>query len=290
MHETILITGATGTVGTQLLKTLSNLEVKVRAGVHSIIKGEKLKLPHVELCEIEFQKPESLKAAMTGVDRVFMITPFTEDQVELGKVTIDAAKAAGVKHFVKLSALGAGAEPGIQLGRWHREMEKYLEASGLTYTIIRPATFMQNFANYTGDSIINEDTIYLPLGAGKVSYIDVRDIATIACHVLTSDKFFNQTIEITGPEAISCQEVAKAISDATGKDVKYVDVPEEAARKAMLDMHMPEKLVDAMMELHAVCKAGHASNVSDTSEKILNHKGHNIQEFAKQYSECFLPE
>src|SRR5688572_23212378 len=186
MHETILITGATGTVGTQLVKTLSNLEVKVRAGVHSIIKGEKLKLPHVELCEIEFHKPDSLKAAMTGADRVFMITPFSEDQVELGKVTIDAAKAAGVKHFVKLSALGADAEPGIQLGRWHREVEKHLEGSGLTYTIIRPASFMQNFVNYTGGSIINENTIYMPLGDGKVSYIDVRDIAIIACHVLTS--------------------------------------------------------------------------------------------------------
>lgn len=290
MNETILITGATGTVGTQLVKTLSNLEVKVRAGVHSIIKGENLKLPHVELCEIEFHKPGSLKAAMTGVDRVFMITPVTEDQVELGKVTIDAAKAAGIKHFVKLSALGAGAEPGIQLGRWHREMEKYLEDSGLTYTIIRPATYMQNFVNYFGDSIKNEDTIYMPLGDGKVSYIDVRDIATIACHVLTSDKYFNQVLEITGPEAISCQEVAKAISDAVGKDIKYVDVPEEAARKAMLDMHMPEGIVNAMMELHAICKAGHAGTISDTSEKIMHHKGHNIQEFAKQYSECFLPE
>jgi uncharacterized protein YbjT (DUF2867 family) len=290
MQETILITGATGTVGTQLVKTLSNLNVKVRAGVHSIIKGEKLKLPHVELCEIEYHKPESLKVAITGVDRVFMITPFTENQVELGKAIIDAAKNAGVKHVVKLSASGADSEPGIQLGRWHREVEKYLEASGLNYTILRPATFMQNFVNYFADSIKNNDTIFLPLGEGKVSFVDVRDIATIACYVLTSDKFFGQALEITGPDALSCNDIAKAISEATGKEIKYVDVPEEDARKAMLDMHMPEGIVNAMMELHAICKAGYAANISDTTEKITGHKGHDIHNFAHQYSECFLPE
>src|SRR5688572_549197 len=192
MEETILITGATGTVGNQVVKKLSNLDVKVRAGVHSLIKGENLKFPNVEVCELKFHKPESLKAVFTGVDRVFMITPMTEDQVEIGKSLIDAAKAAGVKHVVKLSAAGAELEHTIQLGRWHREVEKYLEESGLNYTILRPASFMQNFVDYYGNSIRKENKIYLPLGNGKVSFIDARDIADVAACVLTSDKYYNQ--------------------------------------------------------------------------------------------------
>ena len=287
MQETILITGATGTVGSHVVKKLSNLNVKVRAGVHSIIKGENLKYPNVEICEMEFHKPSSLQAAFTGVDRVFMITPVTEDQVEIGKLLIDAAKAAGVKHVVKLSAAGAEAENGIQLGRWHSEVEKYLEESGLHYTILRPASYMQNFVNYYSDSIRKENKIYLPLGNSKVSFIDARDIAEVADAVLTSDKYFNQTLYITGPEALTMEEIAERISEATGRKIEYVDVPEEEARKGMLSLQMPEWMVDAMMELHGVCKAGQAADVADTTQKITGHKGHTFRDFCQQYAECF---
>ncbi|MFC5270473.1 SDR family oxidoreductase [Adhaeribacter terreus] len=287
MQETILITGATGTVGNQVVKKLSNLNVKVRAGVHSIIKGENLKYPNVELCEIEYHKPESLKAAFTGVDRIFMITPMSEDQVEIGKLLIDAAKEAGVKHVVRLSAAGAEAENGIQLGRWHREVEKYLEDSGLTYTILRPASFMQNFVNYYGNSIRTDNKIYLPLGHGKVSFIDARDIADVADCVLTSDKFYNQALYITGPEALTGEEVAQAISEATGRQIEFVDVPEDAAREGMKQMNMPDWMVNAMMELHQICKAGHAATVTDTTEKVTGHKGHTFRDFCHQYADCF---
>lgn len=287
MQETILITGATGTVGSQVVNKLSNLNVIVRAGVHSIIKGENLKYPNVELCEIEYHKPESLKAAFTGVDRVFMITPMTEDQVEIGKLLIDAAKKSGIKHVVKLSAAGAELENGIQLGRWHREVEKYLEESGLNYTILRPASFMQNFINYYGHSIRNDNKIYLPLGHGKVSFIDARDIANVAGCVLTSDQYYNQALYITGPEALTGEEIAQAISKATGRPIEFIDVPEEAARQGMQQMQMPAWMVDAMMELHQVCKAGQAATVTDTTEKVTGHKAHTFQDFCHQYADCF---
>ncbi|MBK0404543.1 SDR family oxidoreductase [Adhaeribacter sp. BT258] len=286
MQETILITGATGTVGNQVVNKLSNLNVKVRAGVHSIIKGENLKYPNVELCEIEFRKPESLKAAFTGVDRVFMITPMTDDQVEIGKLLIDAAKAAGVKHVVKLSAAGAEAENGIQLGRWHREVERYLEESGLNYTILRPASFMQNFVNFYGDSIRKANKIYLPLGHGKVSFIDARDIANVAGRVLTSDNFRNEALYITGPEALTGEEIAQSISEATGRQIEFVDVPEDAARQEMQQMNMPEWMVNALMELHQVCKAGQAATVTDTTEKVTGHKGYTFRDFCQHYADC----
>lgn len=290
MQETILITGATGTVGNHLVKRLSNLDVKVRAGVHSLIKGENLKFPNVELCEIEYRRPESLRAAFTGIDRVFMITPFAPDQVEMARVLIDAARDFGVKHVVRLSAAGADAENPIQLGRWHREIDDYLKNSGLNYTILRPTSFMQNFVNFSGHTIRGERTIYLPLGEGKVSYIDVRDIADVADCVLTSDQYFNQELEITGPEPASVQDVAMAISEATGQPVSYVDVSEEAAYQSMLQAQMPDWMANAMMELHRIGKAGHAGNVTNTVEQVTGHKPHTIRDFAHQYADCFQPE
>jgi len=287
MQETILITGATGTVGSQVVKKLSNLNVKVRAGVHSIIKGENLKFPNVELCEIEFYNPDSLKAAFTGVDRVFMITPFSEDQVQIGKLLIDAAKAAEVKHLVKLSAAGAHTANGIQLGRWHHEVEKYLVESGLTYTILRPASFMQNFVNFYGQTIRQENKICLPIGNAKVNFVDARDIADVADYVLTSDKYFNQALYISGPEALDGEEIARCISEATGRQITFEDIPEDAARLDMQQNSMPEWLVNAMMELHQLCKAGHAATVADTTEKITGHKGHTFRDFSEQYADCF---
>ncbi|HSI90833.1 MAG TPA: SDR family oxidoreductase [Adhaeribacter sp.] len=290
MQERILITGATGTVGTAIVKKLSNLDVHIRAGVHSIIKGENLKYPNVEICEIEYHRPESLKVAFTGVDRVFMITPLSPEQLETAKLLIDQARECGVKHVVRLSAIGADAEPAIQMCRWHREVEQYLQDSGLNYTILRPTTFMQNFVNYYGDSIRKGDCIYLPLGEGKVSYVDVRDIAEIASEVLTTDRYFNQILDVTGPEALSVEEVAQAISDATGRQVRYVDVPEEGARQSMQEMNMPGWMVDAYMELHHISKAGQIAAVSGTTEKVTGHKGHTVHDFARQYAECFQPD
>ena len=291
MTETILITGATGTVGSETVKALAGEEVRVRAGVHSLIKGDRFRnLPNVEMVHLDFHNPDSLKAAFTGITRVFLITPFTEDQVNLGKLLIDYAKEAGVKQVVRLSASGADAEPGIQLGRWHREIEKYLEASGLPFTILRPSSFMQNFVHYNADSIRNEDRIYMPLGQGKVSYIDVRDIAEVARVVLTRPIHENKIYELTGPDAITVNDVAHAITQATNRLIVYIDVPEDVAAQTMAQNHMPDWMVAAMMELHGIAKAGYAGNLTDTVAQITGQPARSITDFAEACCSAFQPE
>lgn len=290
MHETILITGATGTVGSEVVKDLAATNVKVRAGVHSIIKGDRFRVfPDVDTVEIDFARPETLKAAYTGVTRVFQITPFTQDQVEIGKKLIDAAKDAGVQHIVKLSASGADAKPGIQLGRWHRDVEKHLESSGVNYTLLRPTSFMQNFVNYQGYTIQHESKIYMPLGEGQVSYIDARDIAAVARVVLTESGHEGKAYELTGPAALSVAEVAAIIAKITSRTVTYIDVPEAAARQAMSGMHMPGWMIDAMMELNAINKAGYAANVTDTVKQITGQPARSFADFAQDYAACFAP-
>ncbi|GAA4376408.1 SDR family oxidoreductase [Hymenobacter koreensis] len=289
--EIILVTGATGTVGSEVVRALTNRGATVRAGVHSIIKGDRLKHinPEVQLVEIDFERPETLTPAFTGVDRVFLLTPFTLNQVELARQLIDAAKAAGVKQVVRLSALGADAEPGIQLGRWHREIERYLELSGLSYVILRPGSFMQNFATYQAEGIQQHGAIHMPLGEGRISYIDVQDIAAVAAAILTDDpaRHHGQAYALTGPQALSGHEVAQAIGQAVGREVRYIDLPEEAARQAM--QGAPQWMTDAMIELNAVGKAGYSATVTSDVEQLAGRPARTIAEFARDNRQAFVP-
>ncbi|QNF32309.1 SDR family oxidoreductase [Adhaeribacter swui] len=291
MHETILVSGATGTVGTELIEALSSENVRVRAGVHSIIKGDRFRVfPNVDLVEIDFARPETLRVAYTGVTRVFQITPFVENQVEIEKQLVDMAKEVGVKQIVKLSASGADAEPGIQMGRWHHQGEQYLQNSGIPFTILRPTSFMQNFITYEGASILQEGKIYQPLGTGKVSYIDANDIAAVAQVVLTQPNYYGRILDISGPEAISVEEVAAILSRVSGRTITYVDVPEEAARQAMSSHHMPEWMINAMLELNQTLKAGYGANVTNTVAQITGRPARTFTEFAQNNAHCFIPE
>ncbi|SMB96821.1 NmrA family protein [Hymenobacter roseosalivarius DSM 11622] len=291
MSHTILVTGATGTVGSELVLALANRGVTVRAGVHSIIKGDRFShiTSGVQLVEMDFHKPETLHVALTGVERVFMITPFTDDQVAISKQFIDIARQTGVRQLVRLSAAGAEAEPGIQLGRWHRDIEKHLEQSGLAYSILRPSSFMQNFVEQYSESIRHESKFYLPLGEAKVAYIDVRDIAAVAATILTADinQYNGQAYTLTGPAALSGQEVAQAIGQARGQAVGYVDVPEVAARQAMAQL--PAWMTDALLELHAISKAGYAADTTPTVQELTGHAPHTIEQFAHDYQRHFQP-
>jgi uncharacterized protein YbjT (DUF2867 family) len=280
MASTILVTGATGTIGSEVVKALAAKPgVTVRVAVRSAAKAEKLLAPNVIPVDFDYEKPETIAAAVKGADRVFLLTPFAQNQVELGKLLIDAAKAAGVKHLVKLSAIGAEIEPGIQLGRWHRATEKAVEASGLAYTFLRPSNFMDNFIHYYPPA--GDGNIYLPLGTGACSYIDSRDIAAVAAAVLTEEGHYGKAYDLTGPEALTTADAAAAIGAATGREVRYVDVPEAAASKAMLDMHMPEWMVTAMMELHGIVKAGYASGISPLVEKLTGQAPRTFAAFAR---------
>lgn len=291
MHTTILITGAMGTVGREVVKQLSMLEgdVRVRAGVHSLIKGENLKrLPGVEIVEVDFENQESLHAAFTHVDKMFLITPFAEDQVEMAKTLVDEAKKKGIKHIVKLSAMGADDTPGITLGRRHREIEQYIEDSSIAYTFLRPTSFMQNYTNYDADSIKREGRFYQSTGSGKVAYIDARDIAAVGVEALIGTGSESKAYDLTGPEALSNQEVAQVLSEVTGRQITFVDVPEEAARQAMLAQHTPEWMTDALLELNRLHKAGYGGTVTDTVQQITGRGPHTFRQFVQDHLDSFI--
>jgi uncharacterized protein YbjT (DUF2867 family) len=136
MTSAILVTGATGNIGSKVVKQLSVIGANVRAAVRRSTDVDEIKGAKVELVEFDFDKPEIIGAAFKGVEKLFLLTPFVPNMVEMGANLVERAKKVGIKHIVRLSAMGADIEPGITLGRWHREVEKMVEVSGIPYYVL----------------------------------------------------------------------------------------------------------------------------------------------------------
>jgi uncharacterized protein YbjT (DUF2867 family) len=278
---TILVTGATGTIGSQVVKALRGTPgVAVRAAVRGSEQARVLAGDNVTTVEFDYERPETLAKAVDGADRIFLVTPFTNDQVELGTRLIDAAKQSGVKHVVKLSAIGCEIEPGIQLGRWHRAIEKKVEASGIAWTFLRPNNFFENFFNFYGPDA--QGKIHLPWGQAAASFIAGADIAAVAKAALTGTGHEGKAYVLTGPEALTIAQAAKTIGEVSGRAITYVDVPEETAKQGMLGFQMPLWMVDAMMELHGIDKAGYAAAVTDDATRLTGRQPKTFAEFARE--------
>jgi uncharacterized protein YbjT (DUF2867 family) len=176
--ETILVSGASGTVGSEVVKQLfSSTDVNIKAAARSVEKIKNLEGDRVKAISIDYNKPESLKYALKNVDRLFLLTPDVPNADELASNLVNEAKKTGVRYIVKQSVMGADEDANVGTMRLHRKAEKIIEESGIPYTFLRPIEFMQNFINFHGHSIKNNNAFYLPLEDAKVSVVDVRDIA-----------------------------------------------------------------------------------------------------------------
>jgi uncharacterized protein YbjT (DUF2867 family) len=292
-QETILVMGATGTLGGEVVKQLSSSTpaVNIKAGVHSAQNVNKVKDgDKVEVVLIDYNKPETLKEALSQVDKLFLLTPDVPNAHELASKLVIEAKKAGIRHIVKLSVMGADLEADVGTFRLHRQAEEIIEQSGIPFTFLRPNEFMQNFINFHSHFIKNNNAFYLPLEDAKVSLVDVRDIAAVAVKSLTedtSDKHNNKTYLITGPEALSYYQAAEILSSATDKKISYVNISEEEARGAMKEMGMSDWLINTISELNDYFRKGNASQVSSAVEEVTGKKPISFSQFAKDYAEAF---
>lgn len=279
----VLVTGATGTVGRGVVEALVRAGgVEVRAAVHTASKGASLQGATVTPVVVDLGRPETTAAAVEGVSHLFLLSPGMPDAVENAKRLVDEARAAGVEHIVKLSVLGADAEPGVVFGRWHREVERHIEASGVAWTHLRPGTFMQNFMTYYPPD--REGAISLPFGNGAVAWIDAGDIGEAAARVLTSEGHEGKIYSLTGGEALTVGEVAAILSAATGRPIRHVDIPEGASRDGMLQAGMPAWMVEGMSELFAACRAGYAGSTTEDLPRLLGHAPTTFRAFAAAHA------
>ena len=301
--DKILVTGATGNVGSLLIPSLINLGVDVRALVRDESKEQGLIDVGVEVIIGDLDKPETLDAAFRGVDKVFLITPPNPNQIIQAENGIEAAQRAGNPFLVRLSAgavnmpgsspriSGAGAlkeMPGAlpRISGQHVETDATLQASGLPYSIIRPHFFMQ-VTMMAAQTVASEGVVYMPFKDGKVGAIDVRDIADVAVAVLTEDGHEGKTYTLTGPASISFHDVAAGLSKAPGRQVNYVNVPLEAGREAMVGMGLPEWVADAFGEYMIAFGEGYGDFTTPDVEQVTGHPARSYETFAHDFAQVF---
>jgi len=280
----LLVTGATGKIGREVVRQLSGAGVPARALVRDRQKAA-FPLPGIELVVGDFRKPRTLDAALEGVDRVFLLSPADPLQVEMQGNVIEAAKRAGVQLIVKIS-VGGGPDASTQIGRWHWATEKQLEASRIPFTLLRPNLFMQDTLAFA-PSIAATGAFRLPMDDGRVSVIDTRDIAAVAVCALTLPGHARKIYDLTGPEAISFETMAQEISQATGSKVAYVDVSPEQAREEMLRSGLLPWLADDMLVLFRSYREGYGAAVSGAVSEVTRREARTFRQFAKDHARLF---
>jgi len=283
----ILVTGATGLNGKELLRVLSASGVAVRALVRNPAKAEAIAaLPNVEIVRGDMAHPETLAAGLRGVDRAMLISSSDPMMLDVQTNFIDAAKQAGVKHVVKLSGIMPELDSAFRFARMHGEIEKRLEASGMAFTHLRAGEFMPAYFRQV-PNITAKGAMFLPMEDARIASIDVGDIAEIAAKVLTGAGHEGKTYPLTVPQALTMTEVAEKLSTATGNTIRYVNVPPEAARQAQLAAGMPPYLADALFELFAERRNGKEAKVWPDAELLLDRRPTSFDEFARRNATVF---
>ena len=282
----ILITSAPGNNANAVIRELTTAGVRVRALLRNPNSAGEIKGPLVEVAVGDFLNPASLDAALQGVEKAFLIPPTDPRSVEMQGNFIRAAKRAGTRHVVKLSVNGADVNSPVRVARWHAEGEKELEASGIPFTHLRPNAFMQNLLGLA-PTIVSQGEFYQPAADGKVSHIDVRDIAAVAAKALTENGHQGKTYVITGPEALSYDEAAGKLSKAIGRPVKYVNITPEDFKKSLLGWGIPEYMADGLNEFFAAIRAGYCAVVTNTVEEVAKRKPISFDDFVHDFAETF---
>jgi len=286
----ILVTGASGLNGRELLHRLSARGVPVRALVRSAARAEGLAaLPRVEIVAGDMARPETLAGPLRGVERAMLISSSEPAMLDVQSSFIDAARKAGVKHVVKLSGIMPGLDSPFRFARMHAEIERRLEESGMAFTHLRPGEFMPSYFRQV-PSIVAKGALFLPMADAKIASIDVGDIAEVAATVLTGSGHEGKIYPLTGPEALTMAEVAAKLSAATGKTIRYVDVAPEDARRAQLAAGVPPFMADSLAELFAERRKGAESTVSPLVPALLGRAATSFDDFARRHAAIFRGE
>jgi uncharacterized protein YbjT (DUF2867 family) len=284
----ILVTGATGKNGTEILKRLSGRQERIRAMVHKqkdIVNATRNCA--LEFVEADFDDAESLRKALNGVQRAFLVTNSSERVEERQLRFVALARESGVKHIVYLSQLHASLDSPLRFLRYHAAVEEALRGSGMSYTNLRPNLYMQALL-MIGKSIASEGRFFAPASDARVSVVDVRDIAAVAVAALTQTGHEGKTYDLTGPEALTHAEMAAQLSQALDRPVKFVDLPEQAFREALRGLHMPDWQADGLIEDYAHYRRGEASGISSAVEEATRRAPHSFSEFARDHKAAFL--
>ena len=281
----ILITGATGNVGRELVKICSSENVEAVAAVSDLAKSAGRFPSGIEPREFDFTRPETYAGAMRRVSKVFLMRPPAVSNVRRDIYPfLEYCRRERVEQIVFLSLLGAEKLSFTP----HRKIELEILRLDVPYTFLRPSFFMQNLATTHLDEIKNESEIFIPAGKGKTSFVDVRDVACAAFASLSDAQHLNKSYELTGSEALSYFEVAEILSDVLKKPIAYRNSSLLSFIWRSWRKHKNLSFVLVMAIIYTTARFGQAGLISADLPKLLGRKPISLRQFAEDYKDCWI--
>lgn len=287
MVDTILVTGALGNVGAEVVTSLQATGWTARA---ADLNAAQLRQRHgsaVDAVAFDFGRPETFAPALAGVKRLFLMRPPQITDVKRYVFPfLDAAQAAGVEHVVFLSLIGIEQNRRVP----HYQVEQYLRAATLHWTFLRASFFMQNLSGAHRAEIRDRGELYVPVGRGQTSFIDVRDIAAVAAVALTQSGHENRAYDLTGPEALDYYAVAALLSEVLGRQIVYRNpsVPAFLWRTLRIGTALPFALV--MAYLYTQTRRGMSAFVTGEVAHLLGRPPITLRQFVVDYRAVWQPQ
>lgn len=283
----ILITGATGTVGTQLVKKLSEKNIPFKALVRNRDSGDILaSLPNAEIVVGDLADKSSIQNALQGVEKAFLLTNSSDQAEQLQLNFVNTAQEAGVNHIVKLSQFAADENSPVRFLRYHAKVESRIIELGLTYTFLRPNLYMQGLIALS-DYIKNKGVFFAAVGDAAVSAVDTRDIAAVAAKALVESGHENKIYNLTGPEAITHYQMADIFSRVLGRNISFVDVAPEQMKVALIAAGFPDWQASGLIEDYAHYSRGEAAPVDNAIPMVTGKEATSFEEFVNNYKGIF---
>ena len=284
----IVITGATGTTGSEVVRALVAQGSPVRAFVRDPEKARRLLGERVDLAIGDFADPPSVRAALEQADTLFLSCADDPRRVAWETAAVQAAAAAGVRRVVKLSTAPAAPGSPVAFWDWHGQMEQHLRESGVGWVILRSSWYMSNLLA-AAPQVAAEGRLYAPAGGARIAMIDPRDVGAAAAGVLSSAGHEGQTYLLTGPDAITYAQVAAELSAATASKVEFIDVPDDDARRAMIGNGLPGFVAEQLVRVFAQLRQGADARVTPTVEALTGSAPRSFASFAHDHAGVFAP-
>ena len=264
-----------------LINQLESANAPFRAAHFSNEKAEAARARGIDAVIIDYNRPETLRAAFQGCDKLFLLGPPVLNQTQFELNAVEAAQAVGVRHIVKQSVMGA-AEESYSLAKVHRPVEKAIESSGLTWTLLRPNSFMQNAATYMGETIKAESAFYSASDRARISHVDVHDIAAVAALALSEPNHEGKAYTLTGPEALTYDELASELSKVLGRPISHVGLRPSDLKQGMLTEGMPEELADRMLDLERYFREDQASRITNDIKQVSGRDPRRFAQYVRE--------
>ncbi|WP_312491180.1 SDR family oxidoreductase [Sphingomonas sp.] len=282
----ILISGATGGIGGEVCRLLQDAGTPFRAMARRPEQVDALRQKGMDAVLGDFDRAETLAAAMRGCDTLFLITPPTQSQFRQETGAIDAARREGVKRIVKISASDGNIHSPVPWARTHARIDHHLRGAGIDWTILKPTAFMQNFLWFK-DPVAKG---FLPQVAGKgsVSWVDTRDVARVAATVLTEDGHAGATYFLTGPETLDMKEAAARLGEVTGRRVRYLNLPKPLFAALLRLTGNSRWMTRGLVVQFADVVAGH-HDIDPTFEieRLTGHPPRDFRTFVRDHRAAF---